>query len=282
MDDIFKSLKAYLYERAVSPLFGAIIISWLIWNFRVVLLLFSDLNVLTKLGLIETYFESVHPVLDYYNYYGFPFCNHGEGYIFNSIVAPLYIALIYIFLFPLISIPVYRFSLWTDSVMISLKKKMDGKKILTVEESTKVYEKLALAEDKYNDDIDTANKKIQALADKLKELEPESDLLKTSSSSGSDTVKFTGTVSNGKQNKDEVSKRLPEIQHSVMEAFQNGEQEMDYSSIKNLHESNNNHIVRHAIDDLVSTDYLSTSFNGDDIYITSKGRKYLIDHILPK
>ena len=42
MQDIFISIKAYLYERAASPLTGAFAVSWVVWNYRFFVVLFSD------------------------------------------------------------------------------------------------------------------------------------------------------------------------------------------------------------------------------------------------
>jgi len=44
MDDIFKSIKAFLYDRVASPLFGAFVTAWSIWNYRVISILLSDEN----------------------------------------------------------------------------------------------------------------------------------------------------------------------------------------------------------------------------------------------
>ena len=42
MGDIIKSIKAYLYDRAASPLIGAYITAWSIWNYRVFIIIFTD------------------------------------------------------------------------------------------------------------------------------------------------------------------------------------------------------------------------------------------------
>jgi hypothetical protein len=41
-DDAIKSIRAELYERVASPLLGSFIVSWLIWNYRLILLIFFD------------------------------------------------------------------------------------------------------------------------------------------------------------------------------------------------------------------------------------------------
>ena len=48
LDDLSKSIKASLYERATSPLFGAFVISWLAWNYRFVLTVISSMSAKEK------------------------------------------------------------------------------------------------------------------------------------------------------------------------------------------------------------------------------------------
>lgn len=42
MGEIIKSMKAFLYGRSSSPLFGAFIVSWAVWNYRVIITLLSN------------------------------------------------------------------------------------------------------------------------------------------------------------------------------------------------------------------------------------------------
>jgi len=54
IDDVIKTLKAHLYERASSPLFGAFFVSWCLWNYRFLMVVFSSLPVQEKFQLIES------------------------------------------------------------------------------------------------------------------------------------------------------------------------------------------------------------------------------------
>lgn len=53
MDDFIKSIKATLYDRTTSPLFGAFCISWIIWNYELILILFSSMEALEKINFIK-------------------------------------------------------------------------------------------------------------------------------------------------------------------------------------------------------------------------------------
>lgn len=54
MNELIKSFKVYLYDRVSSPLFGAYIISFCLWNWRLVLIIFSEMPILEKIAFIET------------------------------------------------------------------------------------------------------------------------------------------------------------------------------------------------------------------------------------
>lgn len=57
LDDLTKEIKAQLYERVKSPLFGAFALSWVGWNYRAIL------AVLSKMSFQETlaYFDKLYP-----------------------------------------------------------------------------------------------------------------------------------------------------------------------------------------------------------------------------
>jgi hypothetical protein len=59
MEDIIKSIKAFLYDRSSSPLFGAFIISWMAWNYRLLMLVLSDTEIDKKFKDIDKYFDPV-------------------------------------------------------------------------------------------------------------------------------------------------------------------------------------------------------------------------------
>ena len=53
IDELWKSIKATLYDRASSPLLGAFAVSWFVWNYRMVVVVFADLEPTAKFDLIN-------------------------------------------------------------------------------------------------------------------------------------------------------------------------------------------------------------------------------------
>ena len=60
IEDISKSIKANMYERATSPLFGAFAISWAIWNYKTILAILSSMTVKEKVSYIENEIYAVN------------------------------------------------------------------------------------------------------------------------------------------------------------------------------------------------------------------------------
>ncbi|MNO70696.1 hypothetical protein D3C76_615910 [compost metagenome] len=64
IEDITTVIKAQLYDRITSPLTGAFLFSWPIWNWKFLLILLSDLKAPEKLSFIsETIFNDTHQII---------------------------------------------------------------------------------------------------------------------------------------------------------------------------------------------------------------------------
>ncbi len=66
INDIKKSIKATLYERTASPFYGAFIISWVVWNWKIIYLtLFVSEKILqqSKLECIDSHYQNYRKLL---------------------------------------------------------------------------------------------------------------------------------------------------------------------------------------------------------------------------
>jgi hypothetical protein len=130
MDDAIKSIKAHLYDRVVSPLFGAFLISWAIWNYRIIFVLLSSEIIPYKFNYIDEYYSSV------IYFFGFSI----SKFWIIGIAAPLLSALLYIYLYPFFALPVYKFSLSRQKKLTDTKNEIEGATILTLEKSRKIIQ----------------------------------------------------------------------------------------------------------------------------------------------
>lgn len=167
MEDIFKSIKAFLYDRSSSPLFGAFVISWSAWNYRVISILLSDEVTETKFTNIDELFKAVDITLFQYH---FSLC----GQILNGFLYPAIAALAYIYVYPLLAKPVYEHSLKKQKELREIKQNEENNRLLSVEESRQIYNRLSELQYKYDEDTNMYRKQISSLSQTIKELESKS------------------------------------------------------------------------------------------------------------
>ena len=121
MDDLIKSIKAYLYDRATSPLFGTFAISWSIWNYKFLLVLVSSMPADEKINYISIFlYPSMHAC------------------VFPGAVYPLLTAMAFIFVYPYPARLVYSFTQNMQKELRDIKQKVEDKTLLTIEESRKI------------------------------------------------------------------------------------------------------------------------------------------------
>ena len=163
MEDILKSIKAFLYDRASSPLFGAFIISWIAWNYRFIVILLSDEKHISKFKDIDTYINSYTVVI--------PWTEITIGfYVGSGIVFPLLTALSYIYLYPYVAEPIYSFHLKKQKNITRLKKEANDSRIIDENDARELFKKLADMQSKYDTDIGTYQKQVDSLRITIDEL----------------------------------------------------------------------------------------------------------------
>ncbi len=113
MKDIVNSFKAHMYERTSSPLLGAFIFYWIIFNYKFLIVLFSDLKPIEKFNEIST---NVYP--SWIEQYG---C---------GLALPIIVTLLYILYFPKISNKIHE--KWIEHQ--NELKEISNKRVLTYEE----------------------------------------------------------------------------------------------------------------------------------------------------
>jgi predicted transcriptional regulator len=144
MEDILKSIKAQLYERAISPLTGSFIIAWCLWNYKFVLVLFSGLSIPDKFEWIECEL----------------FDTWQEVWLLG-LLYPLLSTAIYLFIYPFIAKPVFKFVRQKQVDMMNDKKRIDGGTLLTDKQSQVLYSKIDQLEEEQQKIIDRKDREIE-------------------------------------------------------------------------------------------------------------------------
>ncbi|MES9946761.1 MAG: hypothetical protein ABW080_17545 [Candidatus Thiodiazotropha sp.] len=156
LDELTKSIKANLYERAVSPLFGTFVVSWVIWNYKFLFVLGSSMEVQEKFEYIE-----------YFIYTDALAC------LLYFLIYPLITTTAFIFLYPYPSKYVYEYWHRRQKELKEIKQKIDDETPLTVEESRAIRRELLKLESEYDEEITRKESEINKLKDIVKEFENE-------------------------------------------------------------------------------------------------------------
>lgn len=162
MDEYIKSIKAHLYDRATSPLFGTFAASWLAWNYKFVVVLASAMDVEKKLMFIST------------TLYGSAWDRYGIGLFF-----PLLTAVAFLYCYPFLAKPIYRFVRQKQIELQDVKRQIEGETTLTVKDSRILRRALLTQEREFETTLHERDSTIQELKEIITDLEEKLKLVDT-------------------------------------------------------------------------------------------------------
>lgn len=148
MKDIINSFKAHLYERTSSPLIGAFIFYWLIFNYKMIVILFDN-NLTSKNKFLEIdnlYTEDIFIIL-------------GLKLPIQGLLIPLSITLIYILVFPFISNYIHKAWIYHQNKL----KEISNGKVLTKKEFGELQQKFTELELSFDDKFQKKDSEILKL-----------------------------------------------------------------------------------------------------------------------
>lgn len=145
VEEINNSIKATLYERTKSPLFGAFIFSWCIWNWQpiyYILTVDSKIPFETRLNCLLNY-----------------------GSLTTQVWGPIGSIFIY-YLISYINVYFYQFELYLKKMRVELKQQSELKQLLTLEQSNKIRQDIKSIEEKSEKIIIEKEKEINEIQSK--------------------------------------------------------------------------------------------------------------------
>ncbi|MEP5763301.1 MAG: hypothetical protein ABJ308_01840 [Halieaceae bacterium] len=166
MQEALNSIKAFLYERSSSPLAGAFVIAWLIINYRIVLIVFSGDSPDLKFSGIEQYFEELGYLQSWWGW-----SSAIPVVVWKGVVSPVILTILYLFIYPAVAYPVYKWSLWIQGEMRKLKEAADKDKMLPVKRSQEILTRQAQLEKQIADEREQSQSKNDALTSTVNEFE---------------------------------------------------------------------------------------------------------------
>lgn len=146
IDEILKSIRSQLYERAVSPLMGSFFISWAAWNYKFIMLLFSNSVITEKYRLIDE-------VL---------YVNWCQIYLSGALY-PLLTALFFIYAYPIPAKYAFVYSRNRKKEISDIKKVIEEETLLTVKQSRAIKNEVYSLEQEYLQELERKNNEIEKL-----------------------------------------------------------------------------------------------------------------------
>lgn len=196
MDDILKSIKAFLYERSVSPLFGAFSLAWAIWNFRVIIIIFSGSDFENKLIAIDNYFSiasiSVYQLKVVIS-----------GSLIYGLFYPAALTAFYLYAYPLLAEPAYEHHLKKQKIIRKIKQDSENERLLSKSESREIFRKLTQLQNTHDSETETYEQNITSFRDTIKELETQLNSTNTKEKS-----ELTDKLWNERQEKSNLQKNI--------------------------------------------------------------------------
>lgn len=160
-DNIKKSINSTLYQRTTSPFYGTVILSWIIWNWRIIYLTFfisEDKIETDKISYIIEHFSETE----------------------NLIINPLISTLILLTLIPFVSNGAFWLNLNFEKWKKDKKNIVEKKQLLSLEQSISIREELLNQENKFEKLLNKKNTEVEQLKlliDKLKSENPSQNII---------------------------------------------------------------------------------------------------------
>lgn len=201
MSEIKKSINAILYERFSSPLYGTLILSWLIWNWKIIYL---------------TIFISEEKIEG--NKIDYIISNYSD--INNLIYFPLLSSLILLTAVPFVSNGAYwlnlKFNIWKSDK----KNEVERKQLLTLEQSIQLRELIADQEKRFENILSDKNSEIQQLKLQMEERTKQNTVIDSSQKIQSESsLKRIQNVTNKIKENPNLSKAFEIINYHIQGGY---------------------------------------------------------------
>lgn len=277
MKDLINSIKVHLHERSTSPLFGAFALSWIVWNYKFIMVLLSDLNPLEKIAYIDIFlFPSIQ-----------------DSFLFG-VLFPLTTAVVFIYAYPIPAKIIFSYWKTKQNELNKERQKIEKQKLLSVEESQKIRQEISQLENKSFQDLEAKNRLIKQLEESRDEARKNlSQVLGTSTQEYTSQKKnkkavFNLTIDDESSSKLD-KKTLKNIEIYLLDFLRNI-RSLGYIMLGDAHSYFNEKLGEQHVEALlqifIENDYIDYkhSSNLEDmsaVRITSRGKEYLRNNSMP-
>jgi hypothetical protein len=159
-DDVGKTIKAILYDRITSPLFGTFLFSWCGWNWRLIVLFLTDST--TTVAKKFQYLDSeLYP-------------SNAITFIYGLLL-PATTTAFFIYIYPWFAKKVYGYWREQQNELKKLQVEKDGEKPLTKDEAYEITSQALLSELRYQEEREKREARIRDLENLVKSLQTENE-----------------------------------------------------------------------------------------------------------
>jgi len=130
------SLRMSLRERVTSPLLGAFIGAWLVWNYQFILIVFSGMHTITKIEYIT----------------GTLYADWQTAILFHFL-GPLFAAGLFILLYPFPAKWAFHYTGLRRQKLLELKYKLEGQEPISPEKALTLREEIAKLNTRYIEEM---------------------------------------------------------------------------------------------------------------------------------
>lgn len=154
LDDLTKTVKAQLYERASSPLLASFALAWIAWNYRFIIVLISSMAAHEKFQYIDNHLY--------------------QGYweiALRGALYPLITSLLLIFVYPIPAKYVYEYWRKRHRELKEIQQRIDDETPLTKEDAREIRREAMKATSEYELELERRNSEVVRLKDLINDLE---------------------------------------------------------------------------------------------------------------
>lgn len=172
--DILKSIRAVLYERLSSPLISSFVIAWIVWNFKLLLVITASIPIAEKFKLID------------YGLY--------SGLLERTallLVGPLITSTAYVFGYPYIEKHVFKFWRERQKELKEIQQKIENETPVSLEQWRQLKQELIDLQTRYDTDIERKDEQIKQLRRQLETQPQPTQTAKMSATDGLKLENFT-------------------------------------------------------------------------------------------
>jgi len=272
IDDVGKTIKAILYDRIASPLFGTFILSWCGWNWRLILLFISDSS--TTVAKKFQYVDSeLYP-------------SNGVTFIYGLLL-PATTTAFFIYVYPPIARKVYGYWREQQNKLKRVQIEKDGETPITQKEKQEIIGETLLAEIRNQEEREKREARIRDLENLVKSLQTSDSAQSKSQIAPVEVKKKISLNKSSLVYSEEVERGMLSVLKILSELSPNDL--IDKHEYMNARHSSKSLGPRlsgkdvtfflHCLDNLVDGGYIA-KYASDSIKILPKGRTALINNKL--